>query len=97
MRAFAEHTNDLEHTTLENFALWIVSPGNNAIQGLLDRVHLLLTGSPDLAAVGSNGVLYLINNNLQVKKTKRNMTESNLVLTFNGINMTHAGLTYSFS
>lgn len=68
MRAFAEHTNDLEHSTLENFVLWIVSPGNNAVQGLLDRVHLLLTGSPDLASVGSNGVLYLINNNLQVQK-----------------------------
>lgn len=70
MRTFAEHTNDLEHSTLENFVLWIVSPGNNAIQGLLDRIHLLVTGSPDLKAIGSNGVLQLINNYLEVSADK---------------------------
>lgn len=66
MTTFAQHTDDLERSTLQNFADWTVSPSNFAIQGLLDRIHLLMTGSPDLKTIGNSGLLYLIANNLQV-------------------------------
>lgn len=77
MRAFADNTNDLEHSTLENFAQWIVAPGNNAVQGILDRIHLLITGAPDLKAIGSSGVLMLINDYLKVSEAEmRDASES---------------------
>lgn len=66
MRTFAEHEPDLNNQTMMNFADWTVSPNDNAIQGLLERLHLLITGSADLKAVGSTGLLELIANNLQV-------------------------------
>lgn len=66
MRTFAEHETDLNNNTIVNFAEWTVSPNDNAIQGLLERIHLLITGSDDLKAVGSTGLLELIANNLKV-------------------------------
>lgn len=66
MRTFSENYVDLENSTLFNFAEWTVSPSSLAIQGLLDRMHLLMTGTQDLSTVGSKGVLYMIADNLQV-------------------------------
>lgn len=66
MRTFSENYGDLENSTLFNFAEWTVSPSSLAIQGLLDRTHLLMTGTQDLSTVGSKGVLYMIADNLQV-------------------------------
>lgn len=65
-RLYAEHQDDLEHSTLEKFALGTVSSDSNSIQTLLDRIHLLIIGSQDLASVGNTGLLYSITNNLQV-------------------------------
>lgn len=70
MRTFAEHQPDLNNNTIINFADWTVSPNDNAIQGLLERLHLLITGSKDLKAVGSTGLLELIANNLMVSRIR---------------------------
>lgn len=67
MKTFSEH-EDLENNTLISYAEWTVSPSDNAIRGLLDRLHLLIAGNQDLKAVGSNGLLEMIANNLQVRK-----------------------------
>lgn len=67
MNKFAMH-DDVEPTTLDSFAEWTVAPNNLAIQGLLDRLHLLIIGSPDLASIGNSGVLYQIADSLEVKK-----------------------------
>lgn len=66
LRAYAEHQDDLEHSTLEKTAFGTVSSDSNSIQTLLDRIHLLFVGTPDLATVGSTGLLYSITKNLQV-------------------------------
>lgn len=66
MQTFSENFAELENSTLYKFAEWTVSPSSLAIQGLLDRIHLLMTGSVDLSSVGSKGVLYMISDNLKV-------------------------------
>ena len=66
MSAFADNIDYLEKSTLISFAEWTVNPSNLAIQGLLDRIDLLMTGSPDLATIGNQGILYLIADNLKV-------------------------------
>lgn len=65
MNKFALH-DDVEPATLESFAEWTVAPNNLAIQGLLDKLHFLVLGSPDLAAIGSTGLLYQIADSLEV-------------------------------
>lgn len=66
MRVYAQHEHELERNTLQTYAELTVSPSDNAIQGLLERIHLLITGSADLRTVGSNGLLPLIASHLQV-------------------------------
>lgn len=66
MNKFAMH-DDVEPSTLDSFAEWTVAPNNLAIQGLLDKLHFLIVGSPDLASIGNTGVLYQIADSLEVK------------------------------
>lgn len=66
MNKFAMH-DDVEPSTLDSFAEWTVAPNNLAIQGLLDKLHFLIVGSPDLAAIGNTGILYQIADSLEVK------------------------------
>lgn len=68
MNKFAMH-DDVEPSTLDSFAEWTVAPNTLAIQGLLDKLHFLIIGSPDLAGIGNTGLLYQIADNLQVKTT----------------------------
>lgn len=66
MRSFAINSPNLEEETLMEFAQWTVSPNTLAVQGLMDRMHLLVTGSRDLENLGSKGVLRLVAASLQV-------------------------------
>lgn len=66
MRAYAQHEHQLEKTTLLTYAEMVVSPGETSIQSLLERIHLLVTGSSDLKTLGSRGLLELIADNLKV-------------------------------
>jgi hypothetical protein len=66
MRDFTEHQDTLEKATLEDFATLTVSASSIAIQGLLDRIHLLVTGAPDFQTFGNNGILKLISADLEV-------------------------------
>jgi hypothetical protein len=68
MRDFTEHQDTLERSTLEDFATMTVSASSIAIQGLLDRIHLLVTGAPDFQTFGNNGILKLIAADLDVSR-----------------------------
>lgn len=66
MRVFSQNVNTLERDTLMEYAKLTVSPSDTSIQGLLERIHLLISGSSDLKSVGNVGMLELIAANLQV-------------------------------
>jgi Domain of unknown function (DUF4803) len=68
MRDYINFQDKLERATLEDFAMTIVSASSIATQGLLDRIHLLLTGSLDFQTFGNNGILPLISVDLQQNK-----------------------------
>lgn len=71
MRAYAQHEHALEKQTLLTYAEMVVSPGDTSIQSLLERIHLLITGSSELRALGATGLLELIAINLKVSGTIR--------------------------
>jgi Domain of unknown function (DUF4803) len=65
MRDYINFRDTLERSTLEDFASTTVSASSIATQGLLDRIHLLVTGSPDFMTFGNNGILPLIGADLK--------------------------------
>lgn len=70
MRSFVSNYNDLERSTLQEFALWTTGPDTMAVQGLLDRIHVLVIGSAELENFGNVGVLQMLANNLEVNLNK---------------------------
>lgn len=66
MRSFLNNHNDLEQRTLEKFAEWTVAHDTAAVQGLLDRIHVLVVGSVDLENFGSVGILQLLDHHMEV-------------------------------
>ncbi|XP_031632297.1 uncharacterized protein LOC116346405 isoform X1 [Contarinia nasturtii] len=65
MQSYVLNYNDLERFTLENFAQWITAQDTMSVQGLLERIHLLTTGSTDLENIGNVGVLQLLADNME--------------------------------
>lgn len=66
LRTFAQNSNDLEQVTLKEFSEWVVSHDTMAIQGILDRVHLLVIGSDDFRSLGNVGTFELLANSIEV-------------------------------
>lgn len=66
MREYSLNLKTLEQNTIVNFAEFIVSPNSIGVQALLDRIHLLMTGTADLRSIGSTGLFNLIGKNMQV-------------------------------
>lgn len=66
LRSYTDHQDEVERVTLETAAQWIVSPNIGAVQGLLNRIHLLVTGTNDLKYFGKTSILQLLNEELQV-------------------------------
>lgn len=67
MRTFIAHYHDLERSTLEDFANRATAQDTMSIPGLLDRIHLLATGSDDLENFGNVGIFHLLAKNIEVK------------------------------
>lgn len=66
MQSYLSNYNHLERFTLEGFAHWITAQDTMSVQGLLDRIHLLVTGSTDFDNVGNVGVLQLLASRMEV-------------------------------
>lgn len=66
MRSFVAHYYDLERSTLEDFATRATAQDTMSIPGLLDRIHLLATGSEDLDNFGNVGIFQLLAQNMEV-------------------------------
>lgn len=86
MQSYVSNYHDLERFTLEGFAHWIIAQDTTSVQGLLDRIHLLVTGSPDFENVGSVGVLQLLSERMEVI----NMTIFFFVISFDCILFVYA-------
>lgn len=72
MQSYVSNYHDLERFTLEGFAHWIIAQDTTSVQGLLDRIHQLTTGSTDFENLGNVGVLQLLAERMEViKKTHR--------------------------
>uniref|UniRef100_A0A336MDK9 CSON015015 protein n=1 Tax=Culicoides sonorensis TaxID=179676 RepID=A0A336MDK9_CULSO len=67
LRHYTEHRDELEQVTLETTATWIVSPNIGAVQGILNRIHLLVSGSSDLKYFGKNSLLEMLVEQLELK------------------------------
>lgn len=67
MRTFIKHYDDLERSTLEDFANRATAQDSMSVPGLLDRIHLLATGSDDLENFGNVGIFQLLAKNMEVK------------------------------
>lgn len=80
LRTFAHNSNDLEQITLQEFAQWTISHDTMAIQGLLDRIHLLVTGSDELRNLGNIGTFELLSNSLEVRYLKKKLIQKVTVL-----------------
>lgn len=57
MRGYSKHYKTLDMSTLQKFAESTVSPSSNAIQGLLDRINILVVGSSDQDNLGKKSLL----------------------------------------
>lgn len=68
MQSYVSNYHDLERFTLEGFAHWIIAQDTTSVQGLLDRIHLLTTGSTDFENLGNVGVLQLLADRMEVIK-----------------------------
>lgn len=68
LRSYLDHQDELEPVTLETTAKWIISPNIGAVQGVLNRIHLLVTGSDDLRYFGKINVLELLSEELKVSR-----------------------------
>lgn len=66
MQSYVSNYHDLERFTLEGFAQWITAQDTMSVQGLLERIHLLATGSLDLENIGNVGVLQLLADQMEV-------------------------------
>lgn len=66
MQSYVSNYHDLERFTLEGFAHWIIAQDTTSVQGLLDRIHLLTTGSVDFENLGNVGVLQLLADRMEV-------------------------------
>lgn len=69
MQSYVSNYHDLERFTLEGFAHWIIAQDTTSVQGLLDRIHLLTTGSTDFESLGHVGVIQLLAERMEVIKT----------------------------
>lgn len=69
MQSYVSNYHDLERFTLEGFAHWIIAQDTTSVQGLLDRIHLLTTGSTDFESLGQVGVIQLLAERMEVIKT----------------------------
>jgi hypothetical protein len=69
MHEIAENRETLEHTTLENFANMVVSSEATSVDGLLDRIHVLVTGFVDFESFGYKGILRMVADDLNVSIT----------------------------
>lgn len=68
MQSYVSNYHDLERFTLEGFARWIIAQDTMSVQGLLERIHLLYTGSTDFENLGNVGVIQLLADNMEVNK-----------------------------
>lgn len=68
MRSFAANSDHLEPNTLLEFAEITVSSNRMAIQGMLDRIHLLVIGSKDFEHLGNTGTFRMLEESLKVSK-----------------------------
>lgn len=66
MQSYVSNYHDLERFTLEGFAHWIIAQDTTSVQGLLDRIHQLSTGSTDFENLGNVGVLQLLADRMEV-------------------------------
>lgn len=66
MQSYVSNYHDLERFTLEGFAHWIIAQDTASVQGLLDRIHQLSTGSTDFENLGNVGVLQLLADRMEV-------------------------------
>lgn len=70
MQSYVSNYHELERFTIEGFAHWITAQDTLSVQGLLERIHLLVTGSTDFENIGGVGVLQLLADNMEVIDNK---------------------------
>lgn len=63
---YTVHRDEIEQSTWQTTAEWIISPNIGAVQGILNRIHLLVTGSSDLKYFGKNSLLEMLQAQLEV-------------------------------
>lgn len=68
MREYMRYQQELERSTLEDFAAWCVSHEPGALPGLLERVHSLIF--PPHKHLLGRGLFHLVLNDLQVSTYK---------------------------
>lgn len=78
MQSYVSNYHDLERFTLEGFAHWIIAQDTTSVQGLLDRIHLLSTGSADFEHLGNVGVIQLLAEQMKVINFKDKKCSSSL-------------------
>lgn len=69
-RSYAENHDHLDRKTLQNFAEWTISPHSQAVQGMLDQMHTLMVGHPNLDYLGKGSLLMQLALYLQVSKRR---------------------------
>lgn len=68
MRSYTAVSDILHANTLKEFAESTTSSQTNAMQSLLDQLHILVTGSPELSEVGRRSVLAQLAIYLKVRR-----------------------------
>lgn len=66
MLEYSENFENLDRSTLKNFAEWTVSPQSGAVQGMLNRMDTIVAGSADLQLIGKQSLLSELSLYLQV-------------------------------
>ncbi|XP_013108765.1 uncharacterized protein LOC106088028 isoform X1 [Stomoxys calcitrans] len=73
MQQYEQFEQKLETETLLKFAEWTVAPNAYSVHHLMDRLHLMMFGPDDKAALGSSGtnILEMMANSYEASKEER--------------------------
>lgn len=69
MRDLAENHDKVERMTIQKFAEWTISPETTAVPAMIEQIHTIIVGSPNLDYIGQKSLLVQLGVYLEVSRS----------------------------